>query len=180
MLPEFAQLFPGAACFDSLLCASLSRINGILSMNKESILKQKVVSPVETAQVAAAFANNLQPGDVLAFYGDLGSGKTFFTKAVCRELQTAEEPTSPTFTIVNEYFAASGMPVYHFDFYRIEHDAELSNLGLDDYFYGDGICLIEWANKISAHLPIPRYDIYINPVEGKPESRTIRIEKILP
>ena len=147
-------------------------------MNREKIINKTVKNPAETAQLAATFANGLQAGDVLAFYGDLGSGKTFFTKALCQELQTAEEPTSPTFTIVNEYNAAAGMPVYHFDFYRIEHDAELSNLGLDDYFYGEGICLIEWADKISNYLPIPRYHIYINPLEGKPESRTIRIEKI--
>lgn len=149
-------------------------------MNKEEIFNKQVESPEETARFAAEFATELTAGDVLAFYGDLGSGKTFFTKAVCRELQTAEEPTSPTFTIVNEYNAASGMPAYHFDFYRIEHDAELSNLGLDDYFYGEGICLIEWADKISAYLPVPRYDIYIDPIDGMPESRTIRIEKILP
>jgi len=142
------------------------------------IRKARLASPDETAEFAAEFAKMLQPGDVLAFYGNLGSGKTFFVQALCRYFQTGEEPTSPTFTIINEYRAADGFYIYHFDFYRLEHDAELANLGLDDYFYNEHLCLIEWADKIQAYLPERRYDIFLKFVEGQPNAREITIYRV--
>jgi tRNA threonylcarbamoyladenosine biosynthesis protein TsaE len=135
-------------------------------------------TPEETAEFAAEFARTLQPGDVLAFYGDLGSGKTFFVKALCRYLETEQEPTSPTFTIINEYHTPDNLYIYHFDFYRLEHDAELTNLGLDDYFYNEHICMIEWADKIQSYLPERRYDIFLNFVEGRPEAREVIINQV--
>lgn len=139
---------------------------------------RRVNSPQETAAFAGEFARSLRAGDVLALYGDLGSGKTFFVKSLCRSLKAAEEPTSPTFTIINEYHAPGNLLIYHFDFYRLEHEAELINLGLEDYFYNEHLCLIEWADKIRPHLPEKRYDIYLDFVEGKPQAREIKIYKV--
>ena len=139
---------------------------------------RRVNSPDETAAFAGEFAHSLKTGDVLAFYGDLGSGKTFFVKSLCRSLGTAEEPTSPTFTIINEYHAPGNILVYHFDFYRLEHEAELTNLGLEDYFYNEHLCLIEWADKIRPYLPEQRYDIFLDFLEGKPEAREIKVYRV--
>lgn len=153
-------------------------------METQPLTKGKLVrkvlleSPNETAEFAAEFAQTLQPGDVLAFYGNLGSGKTFFVQALCRYFETGEEPTSPTFTIINEYRARDGFYIYHFDFYRLEHDAELANLGLEDYFYNEHLCLIEWADKIQTYLPERRYDIFLNFVEGRPDAREIMIYSV--
>jgi tRNA threonylcarbamoyladenosine biosynthesis protein TsaE len=144
----------------------------------ELIGKVRPETPEKTAEFAAEFARTLQPGDVLAFYGDLGSGKTFFVKALCRYFATEQEPTSPTFTIINEYLLPDNLYIYHFDFYRLEHDAELTNLGLDDYFYNEHLCLIEWADKIQAYLPERRYDIFLNFVEGRAEAREIIIYQV--
>lgn len=146
---------------------------------RQLLLKKRVNSPGETEALVSDFLSHVSPGQTIALYGNLGSGKTFFVQTLCRLLATEEPPTSPTFTIINEYRAQGGMPVYHFDFYRIEHDAELANLGLDDYFYGDGLCLIEWADKIAAHLPLPRFEIYLDFVEQQPEARDISIHLVI-
>lgn len=147
-------------------------------MKVEKILEQRVQSAAETQAMAVDFAKQLQSGDLLAFYGNLGSGKTFFVQALCGYWQTTPAPSSPTFTIVNEYYTSKGLPIYHFDFYRIEHDAELMNLGLDDYFYSDSICLIEWADKIEKHLPLPRYQIELNLVAENANMRDISISRL--
>jgi len=132
-------------------------------------------SLAETQAFAKKFAAELRPGDVLALYGDLGAGKTFLVKAICRALHTDEEPTSPTFTIINEYHAPDDLLIYHFDFYRIEHSAELVNLGLEEYFYADNICFIEWPEKIAGHLPPTRCDIHLSFIENQPQARKIRV-----
>ena len=138
-------------------------------------LERIVDSAKQTADLAARFAQNLTAGDFVALYGDLGAGKTFFTQAICRALQTDQPATSPTFTIMNQYLSANGMEVYHFDFYRLEHEAEMINLGFDEYFYGQGICLVEWADRIEAHLPERRYRVDIFHQADDPNSRKIRI-----
>lgn len=151
-----------------------------MSATDRLIWEKRVNSPEETAAIAEVFVREqLAPGDVVALKGDLGSGKTFFSKAVCRTLET-NEASSPTFTIVNVYENADGLTVYHFDFYRIEHPAELLNLGLDDYFYGDGICLIEWPEKLGDLLPPKHYRIDFEPDAENPFSRTIRLSEIAP
>ena len=147
-------------------------------MNKQAITETFTShSPAETRKFIEEFATRLTAGNILAFYGDLGSGKTFFVQQLCDILETLETPTSPTFTIVNEYHTRSSGMIYHFDFYRLEHDAELTNLGLDDYFYSGNFCFIEWADKIERHLPTSRYNIRITAIEGEPEGRVIEIEK---
>lgn len=144
-------------------------------VSKELSDEQIVNSPVETLAFAENFAAGLRPGDVVALYGDLGAGKTFLVKAICRALHTEEEPTSPTFTIINEYHAPDDLLIYHFDFYRIEHSAELVNLGLEEYFYADNICFIEWPEKIADYLPKTRHEVFLDFVEGQADARRIRI-----
>jgi tRNA threonylcarbamoyladenosine biosynthesis protein TsaE len=136
-------------------------------------------SPRQTAEIASEFSSNLAPGDLVAFYGQLGSGKTFFVKALCEAFGIEQEATSPSFTIINEYATPGLTTVYHFDFYRIEKEAELLNLGLDEFFYGDYICLIEWADKIEKFLPSRRWDIRLNLIPDQPDSREIIIQKIM-
>ncbi len=105
-------------------------------------------------QAAAEFVNQMDGRSVFAFYGQMGAGKTTFIKAVCAELGITETVTSPTFSIVNEYRSDSnGALVYHFDFYRIKKLEEVYDMGYEDYFYGGGICLIEWPELIEDLLP---------------------------
>src|ERR1700741_4926884 len=99
----------------------------------------------ETIQVGAEFARHLKTGNVVALFGDLGTGKTHFIKGICRGLGVHEHVASPTFTIVNEYDTA-GVKICHFDCYRLKSDAELRDIGFDEYVSGDNICLIEWAD----------------------------------
>ncbi len=134
-------------------------------------------APSETEEVARKFSRMLQPGDVVAFYGDLGTGKTFFTKALCRALRCHQEATSPTFTIINEYTTGDGMLIYHFDFYRLENEAELQNLGLEEFFYNEFICFIEWADKIEPYLPEHRWEVHLKFSGENPDCREVRILK---
>ncbi len=91
-------------------------------------------------------------GDVLALCGDLGAGKTHFVKGLAAGLGSEIAVTSPTFTLIHEY-AGGRLPLYHFDFYRLEEEDEALKIGLDEYLDGDGVCVIEWADKFPALLP---------------------------
>lgn len=97
-------------------------------------------------------AQNAQAGRVYALIGDLGVGKTVFTKGFAEGLGIEEPVSSPTFTILQIY-EEGRLPLYHFDVYRIEEPEEMEEVGFDDYVYGDGVCLIEWAGKIEEILP---------------------------
>jgi tRNA threonylcarbamoyladenosine biosynthesis protein TsaE len=113
----------------------------------------------ETIDLGARFAKTkLKLGDVVALIGELGSGKTRFIKGICSGLGVREHVSSPSFTIVNEYASDIGK-IFHFDFYRIASPSELSEIGFDDYIYADGICLIEWADRVKDLLPSNRYDV---------------------
>ena len=90
---------------------------------------------------------------VFAFYGKMGAGKTTFIKAVCEQLGVDDTVTSPTFAIVNEYEAAQGRPIYHFDFYRIKKVSEAYDMGCEEYFYSGHPCFIEWPELIEEVLP---------------------------
>lgn len=119
-------------------------------------------SPEETQSLGAALAERLAPGDLLALRGDLGSGKTCLIQGICRGLQVSGYVTSPTFILINEYAGRlhdRPVPVYHFDLYRIQTPDELEDLGAEEYFYGRGICLIEWAERAGDLLPPRRLDL---------------------
>lgn len=131
-------------------------------------------SAAETLDTAKEFAKTLNPGDVVSLSGDLGAGKTVFTKGVAEFFGiSGDEVTSPTFTMVNEY--DGNMTIYHFDAYRLEN-VGLDNCDwLDDYFFSDGICLVEWAENIAAALPDGYIDVRIekNPQMGDDYRRII-------
>lgn len=109
-------------------------------------------SPAETEAIGRQVAENIGVGSVLALKGELGSGKTLFVKGVVAGLGSSADVTSPTFTIVHEY-RGGRLPVYHFDLFRIENPQALARLGLDDYFFGDGISVIEWADRFPEFVP---------------------------
>ncbi len=109
-------------------------------------------SPEETKAFAAQLAAGLEPGAVLALMGDLGVGKTVFTQGLAEGLGITEPITSPTFTIVQEYDSGR-LPFYHFDVYRIGDPEEMFEVGFDDYIYGQGVSMIEWANLIEDIMP---------------------------
>ena len=109
-------------------------------------------SAEETIAFGQAIAATLRRGDVLALCGELGAGKTQFVKGLTSGLGADAAVTSPTFTLIHEY-SAGRLPVYHFDFYRLDDEDEALKIGLDEYLDGDGVCLIEWADKFPALLP---------------------------
>jgi tRNA threonylcarbamoyladenosine biosynthesis protein TsaE len=104
-------------------------------------------------QAARAFIGRMDGRNVFAFRGPMGAGKTTFIKAVCEALGVTDTINSPTFAIMNEYRAGGGRRICHFDFYRIADLREAADLGLDDYFSGDDLCLMEWAENIGPLLP---------------------------
>lgn len=116
------------------------------------ILPADTASVDETMALGERLAARLGAGDVVALYGDLGAGKTHLVKGIARALDVPPETvSSPTFTIVHEYDGV--VPIYHMDAYRIEHPDELYELGYEEYFYGEGLCLVEWPARVEALLP---------------------------
>jgi tRNA threonylcarbamoyladenosine biosynthesis protein TsaE len=109
-------------------------------------------SPAETEVLGRRFAKNLGVGDVFALCGDLGSGKTQFVRGLVAGLESNAPVSSPTFTIVHEY-SGGRLPVYHFDFFRLEDRKSVARLGLDDYFFGDGVSVVEWADRFPEFIP---------------------------
>lgn len=109
-------------------------------------------SPVETEQIARRLAEKLVAGSIVALKGELGSGKTLFTQALVAGLQSDAPVTSPTFTIVHEY-QGGRLPIYHFDFFRVENQESAERLGLEDYFFGDGVSVVEWADRFPELIP---------------------------
>jgi tRNA threonylcarbamoyladenosine biosynthesis protein TsaE len=109
-------------------------------------------SPAETGAIGRQLAKNVEPGSVLALKGDLGSGKTLFTKGVVAGLGSSAAVTSPTFTIVHEY-QGGRLPIYHVDFFRLETRESVARLGLEDYFFSDGVSVIEWADRFPDLFP---------------------------
>jgi len=109
-------------------------------------------SPAATETAGREFAAELSAGSIVALTGPLGAGKTRFVKGVAAEIGAAGEVTSPTFTLIHEY-TGGRVPVYHFDFFRIEDRQSADRLGLDEYFFGDGICVVEWADKFPELIP---------------------------
>jgi tRNA threonylcarbamoyladenosine biosynthesis protein TsaE len=109
-------------------------------------------SPAETEAIARQLAGDLVAGSVLALNGELGSGKTLFTQGIAAGLESNAAATSPTFTIVHEY-QGGRLPVYHFDFFRLEDRESAARLGLEDYLFSDGVSVIEWADRFPELIP---------------------------
>lgn len=120
-------------------------------------------SEAETLAIGQRMGTAAAAGQIYCLYGDLGVGKTAFTKGFARGLDIREEVVSPTFTIVHEY--TGRLPLYHFDIYRLGSEEELWDIGWDEYTSGAGVCLIEWADRLKEAMP--------------PEAIWIRIEKDL-
>lgn len=118
------------------------------------IEKHKIISksPEDTFTLGKQIGESVAPGSVLTLVGDLGVGKTVFTQGLAEGLGISDAVNSPTFTIVQIY-EEGRIPLYHLDVYRIGDISEMDEIGYEDYFYGDGVCLIEWANLIEELLP---------------------------
>lgn len=129
----------------------------------------------ETFNLGKDFSKSLQGGNVVALIGELGSGKTIFVKGVCSGFSVTEIPLSPTFSLINEYHGK--LILYHFDFYRIKSLQELYDIGYEDYFYGNDICLIEWANLVEEVLPKKYFEIKIDNADTENE-RDITIRMV--
>ncbi len=111
-------------------------------------------SAAETELLGARLAQRLQPGDVIAYRGDLGAGKTAFTRGLARGLGISEPVTSPTYTIVNEY-PQGRLPLFHFDMYRLRGEEDLFDLGWEDYLCRGGVCAVEWSETVWEALDNP-------------------------
>lgn len=133
--------------------------------------------PEETFEVGRTIGMNAKSGQIYTLTGDLGVGKTVFTQGVAAGLGITEPVNSPTFTIIQEY-KDGRLPFYHFDVYRIGDLEEMEEIGYDDYFFGQGICLIEWAELIEEILPEKRIEVTIEKdLEKGFEYRKITIEE---
>lgn len=125
-------------------------------------------NPKKTFTIARDIGATVRRGDVIALVGELGAGKTQFVKGFANGLGYAGEVTSPTFTLIHEYLGGR-LPLYHFDFYRLENEAEAVGLGIEEYLLGDGACVIEWADRFPALLPANTrwFDLRILPDERR-------------
>ena len=121
-------------------------------MQDKKVIEFETFSPEETLELGRKLAREARPGDVYTLVGDLGVGKTVFTQGIADGLGITEPVSSPTFTIVQVY-EEGRMPFYHFDVYRIGDIEEMEEIGYEDCFYGEGVCLIEWADLIQEILP---------------------------
>jgi len=119
-------------------------------------------SEKNTREIAANIAKHLNRGDVITLEGELGSGKTTFAKGIAQGLNIQRNVTSPTFTIVKQY--EGSLPLYHMDAYRLENSSE--DIGFDEYFDGNGICVVEWAQFIEEYLPKERLNVHISYLEN--------------
>ena len=122
----------------------------------QSLNRYRTETPDQTIRLGLEIGKQLQPGSVVALHGPLGAGKTTLAKGIARSLNIEEALTSPSFTLIAEYEGSrEGNPVtlYHIDLYRISHPQEIADLGMEEILNGEGICVIEWAEKASEFLP---------------------------
>ena len=134
-------------------------------------------SAAETQALGAELGLSLAPGELIAFRGDLGSGKTCMIQGICRALEVVDYVTSPTFMLINEYagrLKGEDLPVYHFDLYRLRGAEELEDLGAEEYFYGRGVCLVEWAERADGLLPANSREVWMEYVGDDERRITLR------
>ena len=129
-------------------------------------------SPEQTEAVGAVLAKILLPGDIVAYRGDLGAGKTAFTRGLAQGLGCKEPVTSPTYTIVNEYLSGR-IPLFHFDMYRLHSSDDLWGIGWDDYLDRGGVCAVEWSENVTDAM---ENAIWVKIEKTGDESRRITIE----
>ncbi len=134
----------------------------------------KIDSINDLPEAADAILEALNGRSIVAFWGEMGAGKTTLIRALCDRLGVTDTVTSPTFALVNEYHTETGEPIYHFDFYRINRIEEVFDFGYEEYFYSGNLCLIEWPEKIEGLLPEETLSVRIRITSD--ESRTIEIE----
>ena len=128
----------------------------------------------ETQALGKKLAESLRPGDVIAYFGDLGAGKTAFTRGIAEGLGVSEQVTSPTYTIVNEYLSGR-LPLFHFDMYRLGSSDELFDIGWDDYLARGGVCAVEWSERVSDALPEDTIFVDIARTDEHEDWRTITV-----
>ncbi len=135
-------------------------------------------SPEETQNLGETFGKTLKPGDVVALIGDLGTGKTCLTQGIARGIGIAagEVVSSPSYILINEYNGK--IPIYHIDLYRLENITEIADLGIGEYIDSDGVCIIEWAERMEEDLPETCIRIYITWEDEN--TRIIKIQHSIP
>lgn len=140
--------------------------------------KYRTESPEETQNLGEKLGKTLKPGDVVALIGDLGTGKTCLTQGIARGIgiDADEVVSSPSYILINEY--KGKMPIYHIDLYRLENIAEIADLGIGEYVESEGVCIIEWAERMEEGLPETSIRIYITWEDEN--TRSIKIQHIIP
>lgn len=143
-----------------------------------ALIREKITtsSQEQTKRLGDKLARRLHPGSLVALIGPLGSGKTTLIKGICKGLGIKELVRSPCFVIMAQY--PGKLQVYHFDLFRLKNPEELFSIGYEEYFYGDGICLVEWAEKAKGFLPEDRIDVFLRIVSES--KREIQIEEVKP
>ena len=145
------------------------------------MIEKKTSSPEKTKEFGRSLSKQLEPGSVVALIGPLGGGKTVLIQGICSGLGVEKVVTSPSFVIINEYpgrLHNSPLWIYHFDLYRLENMEEFIKLGYEEYFYGRGITLIEWAEKVKPFLPEKRWEVNLKILSET--EREIRVKKFGP
>lgn len=138
------------------------------------MLRKRTCSVGETERFAEAFAARLHPGDIVAFRGGLGAGKTAFTRGLAAGLRVRDEVSSPTFALVNEY--RGDIPLVHFDMYRIQNADDLYMTGFFDYLEGDGVVAIEWSENITDALPEETVFVTLSVVDEHTRDITVEVK----
>ena len=134
-------------------------------------------SEAETESLGRRLAERLSPGAVVAYRGDLGMGKTAFTRGLAQGLGCRARVTSPTFTIVNEY-AGGRLPLFHFDLYRLEGAGDLFDIGWDDYLDRGGVCAVEWSERVAEALPPETLWVTLSRCPGHENWRAVTVEGV--